>query len=262
MLSHHQKQGCFVILKNLNGKNVLITGGSRGIGAALVKQAADAGANVLFCSRTFSADTKKLCSLSQVTGMIADISQHEEIEKLFIKADSLFPHLDIVINNAAIDQTDLLVYTDLEDWQKIIHTNLTAAFLISQYAIKRFLTEQPHSIVFISSLAEQGAPASAAYAMSKGGLHGLAQSINYHFNTQNIYANIVTLGLVETDLSKEYPDFSKRLLIDICPLKRSSKPEEIAAGILYMAAEQPAIFSKSPLHITGGLIDYPIDFSH
>jgi len=98
--------------------------------------------------------------------------------------------------------------------------------------------------------------------MSKGGLHGLAQSINYHFNTQNIYANIVTLGLVETDLSKEYPDFSKRLLIDICPLKRSSKPEEIAAGILYMAAEQPAIFSKSPLHITGGLIDYPIDFSH
>lgn len=242
---------------SLGDKIIAITGGSRGIGRCFVEQALHANAKVAYCART--GDNRYAEQSVNCLFVIADVSQPEQIKQFIEQTVSVYGKIDVLIHNAAITKDNLLVNMTLEDWSEVVRTNLTSAYIISKEIIKQFL-QQEHGghIAFIGSLAGSGSPSNACYSATKGGLVGLAEGIASSYQDHHISSNVFILGLVDTLLTKNYPDAARQVLIDACSLKRSASPEEIAQQILYLISNCTQLINGKEIHLTGGIKDFPL----
>jgi 3-oxoacyl-[acyl-carrier protein] reductase len=252
----------------LADKVILITGGTRSIGRALVRAALQQNAYVAFCARNIEEsaidilqEASVLNKIEKVAAIAADIGDEQAVVALFKQIINKFGKVDIVINNAAITWDSLLVSLPKKGWDQLINVNLTGSFLITREALKIFMSNNiKGKIISIGSLAQSGAPSNAGYAASKGGLVGLMQAVARDYAQYDITANTISLGLVDTEMTRNYPAFAKRVLIESCPQKRSATPEEIANIVLAFAAKNLSCINGHSIFAAGGLTDFPLDF--
>ncbi len=254
--------------------NVLVTGGSRGIGRAIVLAAAAQGARVAFCARSIGEtalqvveDAKRLSGSDNVIAVPADVSREQDVDAFFDRALDAFGKVDVVINNAGLYTADagvaagpgsLLIQVQASEWDAILSTNLTGAFLMARRAVRQFLLQgTPGSIISIGSVAQDGGTGLSSYAVSKGGLLGLTNSIAQDYGDKGIRAHVIVAGFLHTDLSKTHPEKYLQTLIDWGPQKRAGLVEEIASVALFLASSRSALLNGAPIFASGGGKDIP-----
>jgi len=250
----------------MDGKVWLVTGGSRGIGRSIVWKAAEAGAKVAFCCRHIDEACDALLreadgrfGAGRVKAFAADVGEEADVERLFDSVLDTFGSVDVAVNNAGINRDHLLVHTSLEDFAAVIRTNLTGAFLVCRRAVQEFVGQDGGGkIVSIGSLSQMGATSQASYSASKGGLWGLTRTIAKEYGSSGVYANLVVVGFVDTQLSEKMPDFARKFLIDHCPLRRLASPEEVASAVLFLGSDRSSFVNGEALHVSGGLTDVPL----
>jgi NAD(P)-dependent dehydrogenase (short-subunit alcohol dehydrogenase family) len=246
----------------LEEKVVLVTGGTRGIGRAIVLEAAAAGARVAFCGRTagaemdaVAAELERLAGPGRVLARACDVTREEQVEALFDATLETFGRVDVSIHNAGINRDELLVYSSTEVFEEVLATNLTGAFLVSRRAVQEYLAAgEGGRILFTGSLSDKGATSQTAYSASKGGLRGLCRTIAKEYGHKGIYANMVVVGLVDTQLSANLPPQGRQLFLN-GPLRRPGAPEEIAAAMLYLASPRASFINGEALYASGGLVE-------
>jgi 3-oxoacyl-[acyl-carrier protein] reductase len=240
---------------------LLVTGGSRGIGRAVVLEALVRGARVAFCSRSGEADPEIQASAARagsdrVLAFRADVTQPPEVDRFFDVVVDRFGGLDGVACCAGITQESLFVSLSSAEWDAIMATNLTGSFLVAQRGVREFLRRGGGSFVFLGSLLQKGAPkGAAAYGASKAAVGGLARAIAAEFAGRGIRANQVLPGFVETDMTAHIPDYVRRAFQEFCPQRRLAGPREIAAVVLFLLSERAQGINGQLVHASGGFLE-------
>jgi 3-oxoacyl-[acyl-carrier protein] reductase len=244
---------------DLSGKVVLITGGSRGIGAACVDKFAEAGANIAFTYREDEKSASQLISKysfqNEIMSYKVDLSADEEISKCVQRISSEFGRIDILVNNAGIWKKGDIETLEIEDWSETININLTGSYLFSKNVLPFMKKTNGGRIIFVSSTAGQRGEAKYShYAASKGGIISLTKSLAAELAEYNINVNCVAPGWVYTDMSKDAlsgEDNEKRIK-EYIPLGRAAYPEEIAGPILFLASSLADHVNGEILNVNGG----------
>jgi 3-oxoacyl-[acyl-carrier protein] reductase len=244
-----------VSARDLEGQVVLVTGGSRGIGAAVVRSALDRGASVAYCSREPAAE-EAAGHAARLLAVRADVSREDQVEGFFDRALAAFGRVDAVIGNAGTSREDLLVSCEASTWDALFATNLGGAFLTARRAVREMSSRGSGRMVFMGSLQQYGAPRGAsAYAASKGGLTGLVRAIALEHGARGLRANQVVTGYVDTGMTSHLPAFARNRFLEACPLKRLPTTEEIASTILFLASDRSAGINGRTLHAAGGIME-------
>jgi len=246
--------------RDLEGRALLVTGGSRGIGRAIVLGALARGADVAYCSRSGSEDAalaEEAAGRSANRRLFmfrADVSREAEVEAFFDHALAALGRLDAVVSNAGISREDLLVSCLAETWDALVATNLTGAFLVSRRAVRELRARGGGSLVFMGSLQQNGAPRGAsAYAAAKGGLTGLMEAVAWEHGADGIRVNQVAAGYVETGMTTHLPELARQRFVEASPMKRLPTTEEIASMILFLCSARSAGINGQTLHAAGGI---------
>ncbi|EDS71511.1 SDR family NAD(P)-dependent oxidoreductase [Anaerofustis stercorihominis] len=242
----------------LKGKVAVVTGGTRGIGFATVKTYLDNGAKVvLFGSRQETVD-KALKELMEenkdypVKGMHPDLTNEEEIKKVFAEIKEEFGSLDILVNNAGISARDSLYDYKLSDFEKIMDLNVVAAFNCSKEAAK-IMKEQGGGVILNTSsmVSIYGQSAGSGYPASKFAINGLTKSLARELGRDNIRVNAVAPGVTKTDMVAALPDEMIKPLIATIPLGRVGEPEDIANALLFLASDMASYVTGAILSVDG-----------
>ncbi|WP_412068826.1 3-oxoacyl-[acyl-carrier-protein] reductase [Rubrivirga sp. IMCC43871] len=242
---------------DLTDKNVLVTGGTRGIGRAIVEAAAAAGARVAFTYRS-SAETadqlvEALGGTDRAIGIQADAANAEDAAAAVATVTDTWGTIDGLVVNAGITRDGLMIRMDAEAWQAVIDTNLTGAFHVTKAAYRPMMKQRAGSIVTISSVVGvTGNAGQANYAASKAGLIGLTKSLARELGGRGVRANVVAPGYIETDMTADLGAAAEALQAQI-PLKRLGQPGDIAAAVLYLLSDAAAYVTGHVLHVDGGM---------
>jgi 3-oxoacyl-[acyl-carrier protein] reductase len=238
-------------------KTALVTGGSRGIGKAIVLDLAEQGLNVAFSYRSNQEAAKETAEAAQAFGVEvlpiqSDASSSEQAQGLVDQVHQHFGTLDALVNNAGITRDTLLVRMSDDDWHRVLHTNLSGPFYLCRAAAKIMMKQRSGSIVNISSLVGlYGNAGQGNYAASKAGLIGFTKSIAKELGARGVNVNVVAPGFIETDMTQ---DLSFRdLLLKSIPLRRVGEPEDVAKAVRFLVTSAPYITGQV-LSVDGGLV--------
>ncbi len=250
--------------KLLEGKVALVTGGSRGIGKAIVETFALEGAKVVFNSRiapdldSMMPGEKIAYQLvrrhNQITFIEADISDPETGQRLVDETIKLYGHLDILVNNAGIKSDGFFVRMNDEDWNSVLQTNLYGTMYTTRAALKEMMKLKSGSIISISSIVAHGNPGQANYSASKAGIEGLMKTVALEYAGRGIRANAIEGGPVETDMLNSLTPEQKQMLINLTPLRRAITPQEIANTVLFLASNLSSAITGQVINVDGGMI--------
>ncbi len=236
-------------------KTVFITGGSRGIGAEAVRTFKNKGYNVAF---TYFKSVEQALGLAEETGALAvlcDVSNSEAVNSAIKVAKETFGSIDILINNAGIDEFAL--FTDITDemWHKMIDTNLSSAFYTSRAVLTDMINKKDGVIINISSMwGEVGASCEVHYSVSKAGLIGLTKALAKEVGPSGIRVNCITPGVIDTDMNKNLSkEDLEQLKIDT-PLGKIGKTEDVVNAILFLADASSRFITGQVLGVNGGYI--------
>ncbi|PTM06772.1 MAG: 3-oxoacyl-[acyl-carrier-protein] reductase [Bacteroidetes bacterium] len=244
----------------LNGKTVLITGASRGIGSGIARVFAQNGANVAF---TYSSSEAPALALQDelsklgvtVKAYKSDASSFEACEKLATEVMSDFESLDALINNAGITKDNLLMRMSEEDFDKVIEVNLKSVFNMTKAFQRVFLKQRNGSIINISSIVGvKGNAGQANYAASKAGMIGFTKSIALELGSRNIRANAIAPGFIETEMTDKLDEFVVEQWRSGIPLKRGGTPEDVANACLFFASDLSSYITGQVLLVDGGML--------
>lgn len=247
----------------LGDQTLLVSGGSRGIGRAVVLRAARAGAKVAFCARRLGAESQQVEAEArpfsgEVMAVAADVRDEASVEQLFAAVNARFGPIDALVNNAGVSRESLLVSTDDARWDEVMDVNVQGTFLMTRRALRDFLgSGRPGRIVSLGSLAEHGTASNATYAASKGAITGFTRSVADAYRKQGIRANVVLAGYVQTELTRALSSESQRALVERCPQQRAAQPEEIAEVVVFLASRNSAAISGRAVHVAGGMREMP-----
>lgn len=244
----------------LADKTALVTGGSRGIGAAIVRKFAENGAKVAFTYRSSKEKAEALAqqlSEEHATTVLAfqsdaaDFAQSEELAKNVLEA---FGQLDILVNNAGITRDTLMLRMNEKQWDEVIDTNLKSVFNLSKQFLRPMMKARGGSIINMTSIVGMtGNAGQANYAASKAGIIGFSKSIAKEMGTRNIRCNAVAPGFIETEMTDELSDDVKVEYLKNIPMKRLGKAEEIANTCLFLASDLSSYLSGQVLSVCGAL---------
>jgi 3-oxoacyl-[acyl-carrier protein] reductase len=241
----------------LRDKRALVTGGSRGIGRAMVLGLAQSGASVAACYNRESDDVKRLRGeLEGIGGASyltqADVSDAASVEKFVREASDRFGGLDIVINNAGVVSHAMLGDLELDEWHRVLDVNLTAIYLVTKAALPSMSSDG--SIVNITSaVAMRGMPARTHYISSKAGVIGLTRALCKELGRGGIRVNALAPGIIETDQTADLDEAGRSRYAGLAALNRLGKPEEIADVALFLASDRASFVSGVTLNVDGGI---------
>ncbi len=244
----------------LNGKTVLITGASRGIGSGIARVFAQNGANVAF---TYSSSEAPALALQEelsklgvkVKAYKSDASSFEACEKLASEVMFDFDSLDALINNAGITKDNLLMRMSEEDFDKVIEVNLKSVFNMTKAFQRVFLKQRNGSIINISSIVGvKGNAGQANYAASKAGMIGFTKSIALELGSRNIRANVIAPGFIETEMTDKLDGAVVEQWRAGIPLKRGGTPEDVANACLFFASDLSSYITGQVLLVDGGML--------
>jgi 3-oxoacyl-[acyl-carrier protein] reductase len=246
-------------MKLLQNKNALVTGGSRGIGEAIVKSFASQGANVAFTYR--SSEDQALAIEKELNEMgvkakayKSDASSFAEAEELVKSVLTDFESIDILVNNAGITQDNLMLRMSEDQWDRVIEVNLKSVFNLTKQVIRPMLKNRGGSIINMSSVVGVfGNAGQANYAASKAGIIGFTKSIAKEIGSRGIRCNAIAPGFIETDMTEELDDKTKELFLATIPMKRLGTSEEVADATIFLASDMSKYISGQVLSVCGAL---------
>jgi 3-oxoacyl-[acyl-carrier protein] reductase len=244
--------------KPLTGRVAIVTGGSRGIGAASAALLAEGGAAVVVSGRDadrLDRAVKELtASGNTVVGVVADVASREDAERLVDTARQRFGRLDVLINNAGITRDTLLVRMKDEDWDRVLEVNLRGAFLMTRAATKLMMRQKSGRIINIASTAGvMGNAGQTNYSAAKAGLIGFTKAAARELAHWSIQVNAVAPGLIDTDMTAAVPETARQALLAQIPLGRSGTAREVAEVVRFLAGDGSAYITGQVLHVNGGL---------
>ncbi len=240
---------------DLNGKNVLVTGASSGIGTEIAKTLHKQGAKVIL----HGTNKKKLNDVKNILSnnaevVVANLSSKEEIIKLFNTSIDIFGKVDILINNAGITRDNLLLRMKDEEWENVLDVNLTATMILCREAIKKMLREKWGRIISVSSIVGiTGNPGQTNYAASKAGIIGFSKSLAHEVASRGITVNVVAPGFIETKMTEELSQNVKDKILNNIPISRFGKPSEVASLVAFLASEEAGYITGSTFNVNGGM---------
>jgi 3-oxoacyl-[acyl-carrier protein] reductase len=242
----------------MTNRTAFITGASRGIGRACALALADAGVRVAIAARN-SAQLEELGSEIRSHGRDAfpvsiDLTSADSIREALAKTAKDFGPVSILVNNAGITKDGLAIRMKRDDWDTVLATNLTGAFLACQLVLQNMMRERWGRIINISSVVgEMGNPGQANYVASKAGLIGLTKALAQEMGSRNITVNAIAPGFVETGMTANLSQDLKDKMLEHIPLKRIGKPEDVAAAVRFLASEEAGYITGHVLSVNGGL---------
>ena len=242
----------------LSQKNIIVTGGSRGIGAEIVRCLAENGARVAFSYSSNEEAAQKVLESLPGEGHLAlamNVSSEESISQFFEKALAEFGNqIHGLVNNAGITKDNLLLRMKPEDFQQVLQTNLTGSFLCIKSAIKPLMKNKGGSIVNITSVVGQsGNPGQANYTASKAGMEAMSKSIALEFASRNIRSNCVAPGFIETEMTGELTEAQKEAILSRVPLKKMGDTHDVAAAVAFLLSDQSKYITGQTIGVNGGL---------
>ena len=240
----------------VEGKIALVTGASSGIGKAIVRKFVSDGAYVLGVARS----EDKLKAIKEELGEnfdyeVADVSDYERAKEIVENLTKTKGKIDILVNNAGITEDTLLVRMDEEKWDKVIDVNLKGVFNYSKHVSSYMMRQRSGVIINISSIVGiYGNAAQANYAASKAGIIGLTKSLAKELGKRGIRAVAVTPGFIETPMTKNLPEKLKKSVLELTPLGRFGKPEEVANVVLFLSSDFASFITSTVIEVSGGLV--------
>jgi len=244
---------------DFHGSTVLVTGGTRGIGRALVQAFADAGADVAF---TFRSSTDAAAALvdslheqgTEALSLQGDVADLETAQAHVDAVTEQFGGLDVLVNNAGITRDGLMLRMSEDDWDAVLDTNLKGVFNFCKAAYMPMMRQERGAIVNISSVVgTTGNAGQTNYAASKAGIVGFSKSLAKELGSRNVTVNVVAPGYVQTDMTDELDEETRESILDAVPLDRLATPDEVAEAVLFLASPAAAYITGHVLHVNGGL---------
>ena len=240
----------------LAGEIALVTGASRGIGAAIAAALAAAGATVIGTATSQGgADGISAVLGSSGRGAVLNIADEESVQTLIkdIQANEGAPL--ILVNNAGITRDNLLMRMKAEEWDDVLATNLTGAFRVSKACLRGMMKAKRGRMINIASvIGVTGNAGQANYAASKAGLIGFSKSLAREIGSRNITVNVVAPGFIDTDMTKDLPEEQKTAMLSNIPLSRLGESQDIANAVLFLASAAGAYVTGETLHVNGGML--------
>ncbi len=237
----------------------MVTGGSRGIGAALVKAFAAAGANVAFSYQSSAGAANELAtSLSKgdikVKAYLSNAASYDEAGKLIESVLADFGRIDALVNNAGITRDNLLLRMGEAEWDQVMETNLKSVFNMTKHVTRPMLKQRSGSIINMTSIVGMiGQAGQANYAASKAGMIGFTKSVAKELGSRNIRCNAIAPGFIETDMTAALPEETAEAYFKQIPLGRFGRPEEIADVALFLASDRSSYLSGQVISVCGAL---------
>ncbi len=236
-------------------KTVLITGGSRGIGAAMVKCFSEAGYRVAFTYNNSHDEALSLSKEYRALAVRADSEKEDEIMKALRVVKEELGSPDVLINNAAYSSFSLLSELSLSEWNKIFSINVTAAFLYSKGVIPEMINKKQGRIINISSMwGIVGSSCEVHYSASKAALIGMTKALAKELGPSGITVNAIAPGVIDTDMNSSLSDDDMRALSEETPVGRIGKPWEVARAALYLSSDEASFVTGAVLNISGGFV--------
>lgn len=243
----------------LNSQIALVTGASRGIGAAIAQELGRQGAIVIgtATSESGAAAISEALKAANIQGMglALDVNDATQIEATLKTITSTFGEVSILINNAGITRDTLLMRMKDEDWDAVISTNLTSVFRMSQAVLRPMMKARTGRIISISSVVgHMGNAGQANYAAAKAGMTGFTKSLAAEVGSRGITVNCVAPGFIDTDMTAELPEPIKTKMLERIPLGRLGAVHEIAATVAFLASSHAAYITGETIHVNGGML--------
>jgi 3-oxoacyl-[acyl-carrier protein] reductase len=243
----------------LSGKTAIVTGASRGIGAAIAHRLCETGANVVICSRSADAIAQVADTLQgkghTVHAMVADVSEKTDVEALIEKTISQFSQIDILVNNAGITRDMLLMRLKDEDWDAVLQTNLTGTMYCTRAVLRPMIRQKSGRIINISSvIGLMGNAGQASYAAAKAGILGLTKTTAKEVGTRGITVNAIAPGFITTDMTAKIPEEFQKKLLELIPLQNFGIPEDVADAVCFLASDAARYITGQTLQVDGGMV--------
>ncbi len=240
----------------LDGKVAIVTGASRGIGAAIVKKLAEEGAQVFACARSIeSCEGAAMCQK-------VDVSNAEQVDACVKAAVEKFGKIDILVNNAGITKDGLLMRMSDDDWNQVLDINLKGTFLFTRAVARPMMKNKGAdgaqlggSIINITSVVGiTGNAGQANYTASKGGVIALTKTTAKELGSRNIRCNAIAPGFIESKMTEGLSDEIKKSYLDSVPLKRFGKVEDVAKAVVWLASDESSYVTGQILSVNGGMV--------
>jgi len=244
---------------SLSGHVAVVTGASQGIGRACALKLAERGATVAVTARNQEKLNELAAQITAGGGKVAafplDVSEEEQIKSVFKAAIAQLGKIDILVNNAGITRDQLVMRMKRADWDVVLNTNLTSAYLCTQQAIGSMLKQRWGRIINITSIFGQtGQAGQANYASSKAGLIGLTMALAREVASRNITCNAVAPGFIETAMTAGLGDEFKQNAVGMIPLGRVGSPEDVANAVAFLASDEASYITGHVLNVNGGML--------
>ena len=241
-------------MKDLENKNIIVTGATGGIGNSIVEKLNESGANILASGTKIEKLQALKNKFKNIKILKFDISQSHKIEEFIENASKELGGLDCIINNAGITQDNLAIRMSIEEWKRVIDINLTSTFLMSKFAIKKMLKNKKGKIVNVTSVVgHTGNLGQANYTASKAGIVAMSKSLSIEYAKKNINVNCISPGFIKTAMTDKIDDKFKEVIISKIPSARLGEPQDIANAVIFLASSQSDYINGETLHVNGGL---------
>ncbi len=239
---------------SLDGKVALVTGGSRGIGAAISRELAAAGAKVAVNYRSGSEAAESIAAEISGVAIGANVGDPGEAQALVEQVESELGDLDILVNNAGVTRDTLIARMSDEDWAEVIDTNLRGTFNTCRAVSRKMLRRRAGAIVNLSSVVGvHGNPGQANYAASKAGIIGLTKALGRELGLRGVRVNAIAPGYITTELTDVLTEEQTGLILGNTPLGRLGTPEDVAASVRFLCSDEAAFITGDVLLVDGGL---------
>lgn len=244
-------------MTDLDGRIAFVTGASRGIGRSVAERCAKAGATVVACARGDHAKVVVdgiISAGGRAEAQDVDVTDSNSVSLAIANTLEHFGRIDVVVNNAGIVRDQLMLRMKPEDWDLVLATNLTAVFRCTQAVLRGMIRQRHGRIINISSVVGQsGNSGQANYAASKAGLIGFTKSLAREVASRGITANIVSPGMIETDMTAGLDDEVRDSLASSIPVGRFGTPEDVAEVVCFLASDKAAYITGQVIGVNGGM---------
>ena len=241
-------------MKDLENKNIIITGATGGIGNSIVEKLTESGANILATGTRIEKLQELKSKFKNIKILKFDISQSEKIEEFIDNSSKELGALDCIVNNAGMTQDNLAIRMSIDEWKKVIDVNLTSTFLMSKFAIKKMLKNKKGKIINITSVVgHTGNLGQANYTASKAGIVAMSKSLAIEYAKKNINVNCISPGFISTAMTDQIDEKHKEAIIAKIPSNRLGKPEDIANAVTFLSSNLSDYINGETIHVNGGM---------